>query len=104
MKNKMSMGYDGRNDRIYCINAYECKEALKAMGFRWDGISRCWSIACPKDLTTMGNLICDIIVDCKLDCYDVCLCDFLDVLVAAKGEFSMDDAHLAKFQAATADI
>lgn len=98
----MKLGYDGRNDHIYCTRAYECKETLKAMGFRWDGISSCWRIACPKDLTTMGNLICDIFVDCKLDYYD--LCDFLNDLVAAKGEFSMDDAHLAKFQAATADI
>lgn len=98
----MKMCYDKRNDHIYCTNAYDHKETLKAMGFRWNHIGSAWFIDCPKDLTAMGNLICDVFVDCKMDYYD--LCDFLADIYAVKGEFSMDDAHLEKFQAATENV
>lgn len=98
----MKMFYDNTNDHIYCINAFAHKEILKAMGFRWNHIGNAWFIACPKDLTVMGNLICDVFVDCKVDYFD--LCEFLNALYVVKGEFSMDDAHLAKFQAATENI
>lgn len=98
----MKMYYDSRNDHIYCTDAYDCKDILKAMGFRWNHIGSAWFIACPKNLTVMGNLICDVFVDCKMDYYD--LCDFVNAIVTVKGEFSMDDSHMAKFQSATENI
>lgn len=98
----MNLRYDERNDHIYCTKAYDHKEILKAMGFRWDQMTHTWIIDCPKDLTVMGNLICDVFVDCKMDYYD--LCDFVNDIVSVKGEFSMDDDHLVKFQAATENV
>ena len=98
----MKMHYDGRNDHIYCTDAYNCKDALKGLGFCWNSIGKVWCAECPKDLMVMGNLICDAAVDCKLDYYD--LCEFIGEISAVKGEFSMDDAHLEKFQDAMSGI
>lgn len=98
----MKMHYDEQNNHIYCTNAYNCKENLKALGFRWNHIGKAWFVDCPKDLTAMGNLICDASVDCKMDYAD--LCEFMCAVSEAKGEFSMDDSHLEKLQAAMSGI
>lgn len=96
----MKMYYDERNDHIYCTDAYDCKDILKGMGFRWNSIGKAWFITRPQDL---GNMICDIFVECKMDYFD--FCEFIAMLpenIAAS--IVMDDIHTAKFQAATADI
>lgn len=95
----MKVYYDSRNNQLCCINAYDCKEALKTLGFRWNRIGSEWFVACP-DAANLGNLICDLFADCGLDYYDVC--DLINSLPADRAEcmMMMDDAHMAKFQAA----
>lgn len=93
----MKMYYDKRNNHIYCNDAYSCKESLKALGFRWNSMQKVWFIDCPKDMTVLGNLICDVFVDCKMDYCD--FCDFLAVIDREVGQIDMDDAHIAKYQA-----
>ena len=95
----MKMGYDKRNDRIYCDNAYSVKEILKGHGFRYYSMDRTWEIAIPKDMATLGNLICDVAVDCGVDYAD--LCEFISLsLPTAYAEvmMHMDAAHIEKLR------
>lgn len=100
----MKMHYDQINDHIYCDNAYSCKDILKSKGFRWNPSQKMWFLRRPKDGIELGNLICELYIECGMDYYD--LCDFLSTSLPAEisAAINMDKAHLAKFQAATADI
>lgn len=95
----MKMGYDKRNDQIYCYNAYSVKEILKNYGFRYCGIDQTWYIAMPKDMATLGNLICDVAVDCGVEYID--LCEFISLSLPASYAdvmMHMDAAHIEKLR------
>lgn len=95
----MKISYDKRNNQIYCNNAYSVKEILKSYGFRFCGIDQTWTIDMPKDISVLGNLICDVAVDCGVDYADLCefIClslpaDYADVMM------HMDAAHIEKLR------
>lgn len=95
----MKMGYDKRNDQIYCTSAYSVKEILKNYGFRYCGIDQTWAIAMPKGIATLGNLICDVTVDCGVDYAD--LCEFIGLSLPATYAdvmMHMDAAHIEKLR------
>lgn len=98
---KTAMYYDKRNNHIYCTHAFEVKENLKALGYRWNSIGSAWFIAMPKDSTTLANLICDTVVACGIDYADFCAFMALS-LPAEHAEvlMSMDEEHIAKMQTA----
>ena len=100
----MKLYYDNRNDHIYCTDAYACKDILKGMGFRWNGMSKVWFIARPKSNEALGNMICDLYIACKMDYYDIC--EFLSMSLpeSISTAITMDAEHTARFQAAIADI
>ena len=99
----MYIHYDCRNDLICCDNAFAVKDIIKGYGFRFCSVNKSWVISRPKDLSVLGNLICDVVVDCKLDYY--AMCDLIAQLPAECAEtmMFMDESHTAKAQAAFAD-
>lgn len=77
------------------IDCYEKKEILKGMGFKFNGISKSWEIAV-DDLNNLGNLLCDVVVDCKLK-YDDAEDFFCYVSDKIAENMTMDKAHETKY-------
>lgn len=100
----MKLHYDARNDHIYCTHAYDCKDILKEMGFRWNSIGKAWFINRPKNNVELGNMVCDLYINCKMDYFD--LYDFLSLHLPTEisATIAMDEEHTARFQAATENI
>ena len=100
----MKLHYDSVNDHIYCSDAYTCKDILKSKGFRWMPDHRVWFMARPKSGMELGNLISELYIECEMDYLD--LLDFMGLSLPAEisNAITMDETHLAKFQAATANV
>ena len=100
----MKLGYDKRNNQIYCTNAYACKDTLKAMGFKWNGMGKIWFVWCPESIEELSVIIRDVFINCNMDYDD--LYDFLDEKLpyATAEKVANYLVNDAKFQEATADI
>jgi hypothetical protein len=82
---------------LICRNAYEQKEALKALGFRWDANQKAWEKMF-NDFSEVGDAFVDVVVDCNLPYDDVE--DFFSRTDNAIVEaFSFSDSKLDKYNA-----
>lgn len=97
----MEIRYDGSKSQIYCTHAFQDKDVLKALGFRFNGINKSWFLPMPKTGIDVGNLICDLFTRCDVDFWGLNDHFFSNLPETIANTIGLDEAHQVAWNAAT---
>lgn len=92
----------GERNFFTVTGGYNYKDALKGLGLSFNGMSKSWEVAI-DDMTELGNLLADVVVDCKLS-YDDVEMFFANTPNEIANAITMDKEHENKYNAYFDDL